>query len=161
MKKFIVFAFALCMLCSFASCSDKQSSETEALNNTENVQSEDSSEAPSALDGEVFDKIPDEAVESFNYVTEQAKVLFPEADGEWMYGYKGTSKIGKAECYIFAVYTYKDEIHTKVGTVAKNIKNDDIYVLNETTGEYSKSELSDEKGQMSWAETETLAFIKK
>lgn len=160
MKKLIIFALTICSMLSFASCSDKDESNAAAMNNTENVQSDSSSEAPSALDGEVFDKLPDEAVESFDYVAEKSKVLFPEADGDWMYGYKGTSRIGKSDCYIFAVYTYSDDVHTKLGTVAKNIKNDDIYVLNETTGEYTKTELSDDKAAASWAETKTLAFVK-
>ena len=78
-----------------------------------------------------------------------------------MYGYKGTGKINNSGCYIFAVYTYKDDVHIKLGTVAKDISSNDLFVLNEATGEYVKAELpEDNSHEAAWAETETLAFSK-
>lgn len=161
MKKILICIFTVCILFSFSTCSKKQNeNKTVNLNNAKSSYAENNQTAESPLDGEVFDKLPDEAVDSFNYVTEQSKKIFANADGEWMYGYKGTSKIGKDECYVFVVYTYKDKTHVKEGTIAKNSKNNDLYVLNETTGEYVKSEIPDDGNKTSWASTETLAFIK-
>lgn len=129
------------------------------LNNNDNIQNED--EKTAALDGETFEKLPDESVDSLNFVADAVKELFDNDGGDWMYGYKGTGAINNSQCYIFAVYTYKDDVHVKLGTVAKTVYGSDLYVLDELTGEYVKAQLPDDSSnELAWAETETLAFAK-
>lgn len=160
MKKLIASLLAVCTITAFVSCGSSDNSSTVKLNNNDNIQGQND-EKTSALDGEAFEKLPDEAVDSFNFVADSVKELFVNDGGEWMYGYKGTGKINNSGCYIFAVYTYKDDIHTKLGTVAKDISSNDLFVLNEATGEYVKAELSEDNShEAAWAETETLAFSK-
>lgn len=161
MKKFIVCLTAACAMTMFVACGNADNDNGAVnLNNNENIQNENN-EKTAALDGETFEKLPDEAVDSFNYVADAVKELFDNEGGDWMYGYKGTGKIDNSQCYIFAVYTYKDDVHIKLGTVAKTVYGSDLYVLNETTGEYEKTQLPDDSSSEStWAETETLAFAK-
>lgn len=112
----------------------------------------------------IYDSSPNVvSLDSLDEMEEKADVLVLPmmSGGDWMYGYKGTGKIDNSQCYIFAVYTYKDDVHIKLGTVAKTVYGSDLYVLNETTGEYEKTQLPDDNSSEStWAETETLAFAK-
>ena len=159
MKKFIVCLAAVFAMTVFVACGGAENDNaTVNLNNNDNIQNE--GDEQSVLDGETFEKLPDEAVDSFNYVAEAVKELFDNEGGSWMYGYKGTGTIEGSPCYIFAIYSYKDEVHTKLGTVATSVDSNDLYVLDETTGEYVKAQLSDDSTEeLSWAETETLAFV--
>ena len=159
MKKFIVCLAAVFAMTVFVACGGAENDNaTVNLNNNDNIQNE--GDEQSVLDGETFEKLPDEAVDSFNYVAEAVKELFDDEGGSWMYGYKGMGTIEGSPCYIFAIYSYKDEVHTKLGTVATSVDSNDLYVLDETTGEYVKAQLSDDSTEeLSWAETETLAFV--
>ena len=75
MKKLIAILLAVCTITAFVSCASTDNSNTVKLNNNDNIQ-EQSDEKTSALDGEAFEKLPDEAVDSFNYVADTVKKLF-------------------------------------------------------------------------------------
>lgn len=159
MKKLFISVFIICAFLMCSACVNQPANNTLNLNNNEVEENTNQNNEQSVLDGETFEQLPNEAINSFNYVTDCAKKLYPDAQGEWMYGYKGVSKVGKSNCYVFALYTYKDKTHTKVGTVAKSIKGDIIYMQNELTGSYSQVEIPNET-KSSWAQTTTLAFAK-
>lgn len=156
MKKLFILALTICTIAA-AGCSDKAAVESAENLSDNSVAVEEVS--ASVLDGEVFDKLPDEAIDSFNFVADKAKDIFPEAEGEWMYGYKGVQNIGKTPCYVFVVYTYADKTHVKEGTIAKSRNSDELFVLDEVSGEYTSVSLAQEENT-SWANTQTLAFAK-
>ncbi len=158
MKRYILCSLAICTLFMLGSCGNSQNqNDTVKLNNNDAIEADKND--TSALDGEIFNKLPDEAYDSFNFVAEKSKKLFPDAEGEWMYGYKETKKVNDKECYIFIVYTFDDGAHVKQGTVAKSVKNDTLYLYNEDESKFEKAEIPDED-KSSWASTNTIAFVK-
>ncbi len=154
MKVFALCIVAICTATIFTSCSNKDNSKTDSVSAVKTEVTEE--QASSVLDGEVFEEIPDEAVECFHYIADESEEIFSEAEGKWMYGYKGTENVDGNECYVFAVYTYKDKTHSKEGVVATSAEGDSIYLLNDETEEYEPVKLTETES--SWADTETLAF---
>lgn len=140
MKKIVMYIFIACTLLIISSCeraadisnvnvidSSKQQVETDEQNDNVDIAKEK------------YTKIPDNAEESLNSVADASKELYPDAEGNWMYGYKGTEKIFDEECYVFSVYTKSGDDSNKIGVVAKSVNGDNIYELNEITGKFEKA----------------------
>lgn len=140
MKKIVMYIFIACTLLVISSC--ERAADISDVNVIENskqqVQTTDKNE-DTDVKKEKYSKIPDNAEESLNSVADASKELYPDAEGNWMYGYKGTEKIADEECYVFSVYTKSGDDSNKIGVVAKAVKSENIYELNETTGKFEKA----------------------
>ncbi len=150
MKKILTFLLPMAVILS--GCSSKET----AAENITNIES--SSTVDTALAGETFLELPDSGLDSLNLAAKCSKEIFPDADGDWMYGYKGAENLGGDDCYVFAVYTYKDGIHIKEGELAVSEDCADVYLRSKITGDFG-SVPSLPKKEQSWAETKTLAFV--
>lgn len=158
MKKcFICFVLA-CLAIVCISCENRSdSNDAGMLENTGeyNGSAESNvSEFISEVSRENYKEIPNEAMESFNYVSDASKVIFKDVQGKWMYGYKGIQKICDEDCHVFTIYSETDETSSKVGTLAKSLKTDSLYILDISTGKFTKSDLIIDN-ENSWANTPT------
>lgn len=148
MKKIVVYIVLACTMMMLTSC-EKQA-ELSAVKAIEMEDSVDSSAESSRQDfieevsKENYSEVPDEAVDLFNTVSQISKKIFCDADGKWMYGYKGVEKIYDQDCYVFSVYTENDDSSDKIGIVAIAEISKKVYVLNEATGAFEKAEYTDE-----------------
>lgn len=140
MKKIVMYIFIACTLLIVSSCERAADISNVNVIESSNKQVEsDDKNGDEDIAREKCAKIPDNAEESLNSVADASKELYPDAEGNWMYGYKGTEKISDEECYVFSVYTKSGDDSNKIGVVAKSVDNDNIYELNEATGKFEKA----------------------
>lgn len=152
MKKALVLSILAAAVMTFTGCNGKVQSTVDKntnLANTNVASSADSSSADktesSLPDKSTFEKIPDEAVDSFNYVINASKKLYPETEsGKRLYGYIGDKVVNKSDCYIFVIYDVMDNVNTKVATLAKSKATSLLYVLNDETGKYNEVTISED-----------------
>lgn len=162
-KRFIICIIIIsCSALIFAAC-EKQSDLTDnkILNGNEKHSDAESSlsEFITEISKENFIEIPNDAMDSFNYVSKASKVIYNDIAGKRMYGYKGIQKVNGKDCHIFTVYSEIGDERIKAGSLAKYIKGNDLYILDSTTGKYSNAIFSD-KTDDSWANTPTAALAK-
>lgn len=146
MKKALILSILAAAVMSFAGCNGQVQSTGDKntnLANTNVASSADSSSADktesSLPDKSTFEKIPDEAVDSFNSTISASKKLYPESEsGKRLYGYVGDKIVNKSDCYVFVIYDVMDNVNTKVATLAKSKATSLLYVLNEETGKYNE-----------------------
>lgn len=161
MNKIIICFFLACTAMICAAC-EKQAdvTDTDKLTTTNNSTSESSkAEFISEVSKENFIEIPKTAMDSFNYISAAAKVIYDDVSGKWMYGYKGVQEINGNACHVFTVYTENDVESTKVGTIAKAQDSDKLYLFDDVSGTYSKASFAEKKDD-SWANTPTVALVK-
>lgn len=158
MKKLIICIALLCSLTICTACgkSNDSSNDSKSLTTAQDSENIDDSTADfiSEVSKENYTEVPDEAMDAFNYVSKNIKKVFTEADGKWMYGYKGCETVCGEECYIFAVYTENEESSLKVGIVAKAKDSDNLYKSDYITEQFSKVTISNDSDN-SWAKTPT------
>ena len=169
MKKIIVIAAAVCTLFVCSSCSDKTAENTNSSVNLANTQvatevSDSSEEEVSSLpDKSNFEVVPATASDSFNYMIEACKKVYPNNQGKRLYGYLGTEKVKGANCFIFSIYEENDDKHSEVATVAVEPNSFDMFALNSATGKYEKLVIPNDESsaaETEWAEKETATFEK-
>ncbi len=159
MKKIIICIALLCSLVLCVSCGNSNNSASPSQTAAQKNETEESAEESlddfiSEVSKENYSKIPDEAMDAFNFVSKNAKKIFTEVDGKWMYGFKGSEVISGEDCYIFVVYTENEESGSKVGMIAKAKNSDNLYKHDDTTGKFDKVALSNDSDN-SWAKTPT------
>ena len=167
MKKLIVLTAIVCAAISLVSCGKTNSSENVNLANTEVTSSvttentEEDETVSSLPDKTTFEKVPDEAVDSFNYMIETTKKIYTDTNGKRLYGYIGVETISNKSCYIFAVYEENDGVHTAVATVGVEPNSLKIYALDEQTQKFALLDVpadSDDESQAAWADVVTDSF---
>ncbi|MDE6149022.1 MAG: hypothetical protein K2F81_02870 [Ruminococcus sp.] len=162
MKRFIICVILSCSALICAAC-ENQSDLTDngILNDKDKYSDAESSlsEFITEVSKENFIEIPNEAIESFNYVSEASKVIFNDISGKWMYGYKGIQKINGKNCHVFTIYSETADQRIKAGTLAKSNTSTDLFILDNATGKY-KSTIFSDKTDASWANTPTVTLVK-
>lgn len=170
MKKLIIAAAIVCTMFSFSACGKTADNKTENnVNLTNNevttAQTEATDEVPdetaSLPDRSTLEKIPDEAVESFDQVVDVCKEVYPQADkAKRLYGYTGIQTVNKKDCYIFVIYDKTDDVLTKVATIAAETASDKLYTIDDETGSAEKLDTESVKTQSteSWADQVTESF---
>lgn len=170
MKKLMIAVAIVCTMFAFPSCGKNADNKTEnnvnlTNNDVTTAQTEVTDEVPdettSLPDRSTLEKIPDEAVDSFNQVVDVCKEIYPLAEKtKRLYGYTGTKTVNKKNCYIFVIYDKNDDVLTKVATVAAEVASDKLYVLDDETGSAEKINTEDVKTQSteSWADQVTESF---
>ena len=153
MKKLMVAVAIVCTMFAFPACGKNADNKTEnnvnlTNNDVTTAQTEVSDEVPdettSLPDRSTLEKIPDEAVDSFNQVVDVCKEIYPLAEKtKRLYGYTGTKTVNKKNCYIFVIYDKNDDVLTKVVTVAAEVASDKLYVLDDETGSAEKINTED------------------
>lgn len=171
MEKLILTAL-VCAAFSFSACG-KSAEKTEdnvnlantAVTTTESVEVEavEEPEAVSSLpDKSTLEKIPDEAVDSFDYVVETIKVIYPQQeDSKRLYGYMGVETVNNKDCYVFVIYDQANDVHTKVATIAIETDSDKMYSLDEENNSYSELDVPDDSSSQTeeeWADKITASF---
>ncbi|MBR1421994.1 MAG: hypothetical protein IJ571_00940 [Ruminococcus sp.] len=102
-----------------------------------------------------FEKIPDEAIDAFNYSVSELKRVCPvEGKTKRLYGYVGEETVADADCYVFCVYDQKKDETFYVGKIAKTKADDRLYLYDESLG-YEIIETDDEPR---WSETVTASY---
>lgn len=160
MKKLItVFACLCCMICC-ASCGNTTDGDTKtggAVNVSENS-------AANAGDGVLpdksnYDELTQEAKNAFDdVVIKYVKQEFPEDKDRVVSGFCGEASVkdedGKTsyDCYVYDVFSKKDNVYSDLGTYAVVEATGELYKLNKNTNSYSKVELKEE--ECNWADTE-------
>lgn len=114
MKKLMIAVAIVCTMSAFSACGKSAENKTEnnvnlTNNDVTTAQTEVSDEVPdettSLPDRSTLEKIPDEAVDSFNQVVDVCKEIYPLAEKtKRLYGYTGTKTVNKKNCYIFVIY---------------------------------------------------------
>ena len=151
MKKLMIAVAIVCTMFALPACGKNADNKTEnnvnlTNNDVTTAQTEVSDEVPdettSLPDRSTLEKIPDEAVDSFNQVVDVCKEIYPLAEKtKRLYGYTGTKTVNKKNCYIFVIYDKNDDVLTKVATVAAEVASDKLYVLDDETGSASAKEM--------------------
>lgn len=138
MKK-IIASFILCIMTVFmVSCSENNSDSLENdQTTTAHKASYESGKSFKAEDlGENYSVMPNNTENYLNDIMQTSKRIFPDADGEFRYGYKGKESINNEDCFVFSVFTENDDTNTKIGSVGISEKKKNIYIQNEVTNEY-------------------------
>ncbi len=101
-----------------------------------------------------FVKIPNEAVEAFNFGVEELKNVCPIDKGfKRLYGYVGEEKVENADCYVFCVYDQKKDETLYVGKIARAVEAEKLWFDN---GEGYK--LIETEKSPAWSETVTETY---
>lgn len=110
MKKLMIAVAIVCTMFAFPACGKNADNKTEnnvnlTNNDVTTAQTEVTDEVPdettSLPDRSTLEKIPDEAVDSFNQVVDVCKEIYPLAEKtKRLYGYTGTKTVNKKNCYI-------------------------------------------------------------
>ena len=101
-----------------------------------------------------FVKIPNEAVEAFNFGVEELKNVCPIDKGfKRLYGYVGEEKVENADCYVFCVYDQKKDETIYVGKIARAVEAEKLWFDN---GEGYK--LIETEKSPAWSETVTETY---
>lgn len=166
MKKLMIVAALIISTAAFAGCGNDNSGKNENTNlaNTDvNItESSTEKEAESSLpDKTEFEKIPDEAVDSFDYMVEATKKIYIQETSKRFYGYIGTETVENDECYVFELYDVEDSLNEKVATVAVSKNAETIYVYNERSEEYSVLEVPEDSSSQTesqWSDSVTASF---
>ena len=166
MKKLMIVAALIISTAAFAGCGNDNSGKNENTNlaNTDvNItESSTEKEAESSLpDKTEFEKIPDEAVDSFDYMVEATKKIYIQETSKRFYGYIGTEIVENDECYVFELYDVEDSLNEKVATVAVSKNAETIYVYNERSEEYSVLEVPEDSSSQTesqWSDSVTASF---
>lgn len=144
-KMLALICASLIVMCSCSAKADKQK-DTESVQ-TSSAQAAD--EQKVIPDGD-YQQLEEEALPDLDSVTAAADKLFPNAKGRKLYGYTGLCDIGTENgtksCYIFDFYTYKTKADTydKIATLAKADGSQEIFVLDEESGEYIPAQIPEE-----------------
>ena len=122
MKKLMIAVAIVCTMFTFPACGKNADNKTEnnvnlTNNDVTTAQTEVTDEVPdettSLPDRSTLEKIPDEAVDSFNQVVDVCKEIYPLAEKtKRLYGYTGTKTVNKKNCYIFVIYDKNDDVLT-------------------------------------------------
>ena len=122
MKKLMIAVAIVCTMFALPACGKNADNKTEnnvnlTNNDVTTAQTEVSDEVPdettSLPDRSTLEKIPDEAVDSFNQVVDVCKEIYPLAEKtKRLYGYTGTKTVNKKNCYIFVIYDKNDDVLT-------------------------------------------------
>lgn len=173
MKKLILAALITCTVLSFTACGKTaEKSKTDDNVNLANTDvttadTQATDEVPDAdvqslPDKSTLEKIPDEAVASFDYVVDACKKLYPQADkSKRLYGYTGLKTVNDNECYGFVVYDKADDVTIKVATLAIETKSDKLYKIDDETGSAEVVEVPDDSeasATESCSDTVTASF---
>lgn len=170
MKKLIIATAIMCTVFSFSACgrfadNKKESNVNLANNEVTTAQTEATDETPdesvSLPDRNTLEKIPDEAVDSFDQVVDVCKEVYPQAEkSKRLYGYTGIQTVNKKDCYIFVIYDKKDDVLTKVATIAAETASDKLYTIDDETGSAEMLDTENVKTQEteSWADQVTESF---
>ena len=101
-----------------------------------------------------FEKIPDEAVESFNSATRKLSTYVPvEKKAKRLYGYVGIENLEGQDCCVFCVYDKKKKETLYVGKAACGLEGEELYL--DTGAGYELVEIDETP---SWAETVTDTY---
>ena len=101
-----------------------------------------------------FVKIPNEAVEAFNFGIEELKNVCPIDKGfKRLYGYVGEEKVENADCYVFCVYDQKKDETLYVGKIARAVEAEKLWFDNGEGYELIETEKSP-----AWSETVTETY---
>ncbi|MBR1563644.1 MAG: hypothetical protein IJ645_10620 [Ruminococcus sp.] len=101
-----------------------------------------------------FVKIPNEAVDAFNFGVEELKAVCPVEKGfKRLYGYVGEEKVVDADCYVFCVYDQKKDETVYVGKIARAVDAEKLWFDNGSGYEFIETERVPE-----WSETVTETY---
>lgn len=151
MRKITALAIAVMMIscAALGSCGKKEKAEKKKVQTAETAAAVSAQNEDSSLPEDEFSKLPEEAEEDFDYISELSASLFPDAKGKKMYGFKGVEEISTADgthsCYIFDYYTYKSKVYNKIATLAKDIESSAVFVLSDEESGYCTAELPEEE----------------
>ena len=168
MKKIIVTAAAICTLFVCSSCANTKADNSDSNVNLANTQMTEESvsseeEFSSLPDKSNFEVAPATASDSFNYMIEATKKVYPDNQGKRLYGYLGTEKVKGVNCFVFSIYEENDDRHSEVATVAVDPKSFNMFSLNPTTNKYESLVIPNDESsaaETEWAEKETATFEK-
>ena len=183
MKKLMIAVAIVCTMFAFPACGKNADNKTEnnvnlTNNDVTTAQTEVTDEVPdettSLPDRSTLEKIPDEAVDSFNQVVDVCKEIYPLAEKtKRLYGYTGTKTVNKKNCYIFVIYDKKKKelfgardhfgmkpFYYYLFDGVFLFASDKLYVLDDETGSAEKINTEDVKTQSteSWADQVTESF---
>ncbi len=101
-----------------------------------------------------FEKIPDEAVDSFNSGVRKLSTYVPvEKKAKRLYGYVGIESVEGQDCCVFCVYDKKKNETLYVGKAACGLEGEEVYL--DTGAGYELIEFDETP---SWAETVTETY---
>lgn len=88
---------------------------------------------------ETFAELPDEQVNSLDYVMSAADEAFPKEsrDIKRYYGYMGEELVEGGKCFVFAVYGQTGEGQEQIATIAITEDNTRAYILDEASQKYT------------------------
>lgn len=147
MKKILMYILLACTLLMVSSCgSQNDLSTVNAADNTDEAAIAAAENSKQAFIEEVskenYIEVTDDAAAALNFVSQVSKKIFIDADGKWMYGYKGKETVYNEESFVFSVYTQNDDCSDKVGVVAVTANNEKVYVFNEDRGCFEMADYS-------------------
>ncbi len=144
MKKSVLYIILACALLMLTSCGKQNDlSEAKAADNENSVVESSSQDFIEEVSKENHIEVNDEATVALARVSEVSKKVFAEAEGEWMYGYKGDDTVYNENCCVFTVYTRNDDSNTKQGVVAVATDCEKVFVFNEERGCYVMAEIDE------------------
>ncbi|MBR1724455.1 MAG: hypothetical protein IJ723_05490 [Ruminococcus sp.] len=135
-----VSVIAVCLAAAlFCGCSSKAAEKPEKISETAAAETT-APEVTLPADRDSFEKLPEGEEDELVSVSDAAHSAFPDAKGKKMFGFKGTEQLEldgtTADCYIFDYYTYKSKTYTKIATLAKNVADGSVFMLDDATGKY-------------------------
>ncbi|MGN0594497.1 MAG: hypothetical protein ACI4I6_05015 [Hominimerdicola sp.] len=167
MKKLIIVAALIISSAVFTGCgnqnSDNNGNNANLANTDINTVSEvdDEEEESSLPDKTSFEKIPDEAVESFDFMVESTKKIYIQETSKRLYGYVGSDIVNGIECYIFELYDVEEKVNEKVASVAVTKNAEKIYVFDEITQKYTELKIPEDSSSLTesqWCDEVTASF---
>ena len=142
MKKSALYIILACVLLVLSSCGNKKElSEANAADNGSSVTESSNQDFLEEVSKENHIEVTEEATVALAKVSEVSKKIFAEADGAWMYGYKGDDTIYNENCCVFNVYTKCDDSNNKHGVVAVAKNCNKVFVFDEERGCYVMADL--------------------
>lgn len=147
MKKIIACLLLCIITIVVASCSENRSDSSEKdKTTTAQKSSYESGKSFKAEDlNEDYSIMPKDTESYLNEIMQNSKRIFPDADGEFRFGYKGKESINKENCFVFTVFIENDDVNTKIGVVGISEKKKNIYIQNQVTDEYELFKPQDSK----------------
>lgn len=150
----VVAAAAVCMT-GCGSTAKKDSKKTAEAAVTEQRELSEQTVIEQLPAADEFEKIPDDAVDAFNYSVSELKRVCPvKGKTKRLYGYVGEETVENADCYVFCVYDQKKDETFYVGKVAKTKADDRLYLYDENSG----YELVENDDEPCWSETVTASY---
>ena len=87
---------------------------------------------------ETFAELPEEQVNSLDYVIEAVDNKYPKESGiKRYYGYMGEEVVDGSKCFVFGVYDQSSEGQAQIATAAVTEDNTKVYALDDASQEYA------------------------